>query len=116
NASANPVGGEVVAGQATIQSPDPSTLVIDQTSQKAIINWERFDIDRGETTRFVQPNSDAWVLNRITGSTEPSKILGTLQANGNVAIVNPDGILFGKDARVDVGGLIATTHDIANDD
>lgn len=116
HASANPTGGQVAAGEATISAPDTSTLQIDQTSRNAVIEWRSFDIDAGETTRFVQPDNQSWTLNRVTGETAPSHILGTLEANGNVAIVNPDGILFGRDARVDVGGLIATTHDIENDD
>lgn len=116
HASANPTGGQVAAGEATISAPDTSTLQIDQTSRNAVIEWRSFNIDAGETTRFVQPDNQSWTLNRVTGETAPSHILGTLEANGNVAIVNPDGILFGGDARVDVGGLIATTHDIENDD
>lgn len=116
NASANPTGGQVAAGQATISAPDTRTLQIDQTSRNAVIEWRSFDIEVGETTRFVQPDNQSWTLNRVTGETAPSHILGTLEANGNVAIVNPDGILFGRDARVDVGGLIATTHDEKNDD
>lgn len=115
-AAANPKGGEVVAGEATISAPDATTLLINQSSQNAVVNWHSFNIGHGETTRFVQPNRDAWILNRVNGPAAPSQILGTLEANGNVAVVNPDGILFGKDARVDVGGLIATTHDIANGD
>lgn len=116
SAGANPMGGKVVAGEAAITAPDASTVRIDQSSQNAVINWQSFNIGQDETTRFVQPTRDAWALNRVTGDTSPSHILGPLQANGNIAIVNPDGILFGKDARVDVGGLIATTNDIANDD
>lgn len=113
---ANPLGGDVVAGEAQITAPDPATLIINQTTDKAVIEWESFNIGVTDTTRFVQPSSSSWTLNRVTGAAEPSQILGTLQSNGNLAIVNPDGILFGRNARVDVGGLIATTHDIANDD
>ncbi|RWQ58827.1 filamentous hemagglutinin N-terminal domain-containing protein [Mesorhizobium sp.] len=113
---ANPLDGNVVSGSATISAPNPTTVQIDQASQNAVINWQSFNIEQGETTRFVQPNANAWTLNRVTGDIEPSRILGTLEANGNVAIINPDGILFGEGARVDVNGLIATTHDIANDD
>ncbi|NGO53481.1 filamentous hemagglutinin N-terminal domain-containing protein [Allomesorhizobium camelthorni] len=113
---ANPVDGQVVAGEAAISAPNATTLQIDQTSHSAVIEWQSFNIEAGETTRFVQPSREAWTLNRVTGNIAPSRILGTLEANGNVAIVNPDGILFGPDARVDVGGLVATTHDIANDD
>lgn len=115
-ASANPVDGNVVAGEATISAPDPSTLTIEQTSDRAIIDWRSFNIDAGETTRFLQPGSDAWTLNRVNNSNAPSVIRGTLEANGNVVIVNPDGIYFGPGSRVDVSRLIATTADIDNKD
>ena len=115
-ADANPLDGNVVSGSAAISTPSPSTVQIDQSSQNAVINWRSFNIESGETTRFVQPNTNSWTLNRVTGDMEPSRILGTLEANGNVAIVNPDGILFGEESRIDVNALIASTHDIANDD
>lgn len=113
-AMANPVGGTVTAGKAEITAPDPSTLVINQSTNRAIIDWQKFDIDPGETTRFIQPSSDSWTLNRVIGSQDPSRILGTLEANGNVVIVNPDGIHFGPGSRVDVNRLIATTSGISN--
>lgn len=115
-AFANPQNGQVVAGNATISTPDATTTQIDQSSQNVIINWGSFNIDPNETTRFVQPNADAWALNRVVGSQDPSVIAGSLQANGNIAIINPDGIVFSQGARVDVGGLVATTADIANED
>lgn len=114
-ATANPLDGQVVAGQATITTPDPSTLVVNQHSLNVVLEWGSFNIDPGETTTFVQPNADAWALNRIVGSQDPSVIAGTLNANGNIAIVNPDGIVFSQGSRVDVGGLVATTADIDND-
>ncbi|MDJ0627622.1 MAG: putative Ig domain-containing protein [Rhodobacter sp.] len=114
SARANPVGGEVVAGDATIVVPDPTTLLINQTSDRVIINWDSFNIDPGETTTFVQPNIDAWALNRVTGSQDPSAIAGTLNANGNIAIVNPDGVIFSFGSRIDVNSLIATTADTTN--
>lgn len=115
DANANPQGGEVVAGEATISTPQPNTLVVKQGTDKAIINWQKFNIAAGETTRFKQPHGDAWTLNRVIGSQDPSRILGTLEANGNVVIVNPDGVHFGPGSRVDVNRLIATTSDISND-
>lgn len=115
-ASANPQGGDVVAGTATITTPEPSTLQIDQSTNRAIINWDSFNIDAGETTRFALPNSDSWTLNRVVGSQSPSLIFGSLESNGNVVIVNPDGMHFGAGSTVDVNRLIATTADITNDD
>lgn len=115
HAAANPLDGQVVAGDATITTPDPSSLQVNQHSQNVVVEWGSFNIDAGETTTFVQPNVDAWALNRVVGSQDPSVIAGTLNANGNIAIVNPDGIVFSHGSRVDVGGLIATTSDIDND-
>lgn len=114
-ALANPLDGNVVAGQATISNPDTTTLQIDQTTDKAIVEWKSFNIDAGETTVFVQPSSDAWTLNRVVGSNDPSRIFGTLKANGNIVLVNPDGIHFGAGSTVDVNRLIASTADIEND-
>ncbi len=111
---ANPTGGTVVAGDANIQS-HANTTVITQTSSRAIVNWEDFSINHGENTQFVQPNNKSVTLNRVTGG-NPSHILGNLSANGQVFLINPNGILFGKTARVDVGGLVASTADINNHD
>ncbi len=116
SAAANPQGGQVVGGQATISTTDPNTLTVNQFSSKAIIDWHSFNIDAGETTRFLQPNSSSVILNRVVGSQDPSRIMGTLHANGTVMLVNPDGILFGPNSQVDVGGLVATTSDISNSD
>lgn len=114
-ALANPLDPVVKAGSATVSQPDARTTIINQSSNRAVIDWRRFDIAPGETTRFNQPSQDAWTLNRVTGSQSPSQIHGTLSANGNVVIVNPDGIHFGPGSRVDVNRLIATTADITND-
>ncbi len=67
-----------------------------------------------EETRFIQPSSSAIALNRIN-SGDPTNILGQLRANGQVLLINPNGILFCKNARVDVAGLVATTTDIGSD-
>ena len=114
-ALANPVGEQVVEGAATVTRPSATKTEIHQTSNKAIIEWNSFDISKGEWTQFIQPSSSAVILNRITGG-DPTKILGQLTANGTVMLVNPDGILFGRDSKIDVGGLVATTHDIDNQD
>jgi len=114
-ASANPSGGQVAHGQAVISNPDAYNTVINQTSQKLITNWQTFSIAQAETTTFNQPNSSAIALNRVIGG-DPSKILGSLKANGQVFISNPSGVLFGKNAQVNVHGLMATTHEISNED
>ena len=114
-ARANPEGGTVVAGDAAIARPSPGELVIDQRSEQAIINWRAFSIGAGELTRFVQPSASAVALNRVTGA-QVSEILGRLSANGRVYLINPNGIVFGPDAVVDVAGLIASVHDIRDRD
>ena len=111
---AEPSGGQVTAGAAGIQQSG-STTVITQTTPKVAIQWQRFDIERGETVRFDQPSAAAIALNRVIG-TDGSRILGQLQANGQVFLINPNGILFGRSAQVDVGGLVASTLNLTDDD
>ncbi|MCD2514265.1 YDG domain-containing protein, partial [Comamonas endophytica] len=113
-ALANPVGGVVTAGSAAISSA-PGSTTITQGSQNAAINWQSFNIGAGESVRFVQPNANAVALNRVVGG-DPSSILGSLSANGKVFLVNPNGILFGRGASVNVGGLVASTLNITDSD
>ncbi|MDC7903019.1 filamentous hemagglutinin N-terminal domain-containing protein, partial [Escherichia coli] len=80
-----------------------------------VANWNSFDIGKGNTVQFYQPNSSAVALNRVVGGGE-SKIMGNLKANGQVFLVNPNGVLFGKDASVSTSGFVASTRDIKNDD
>ncbi len=90
-------------------------MTVNQTSQNVALNWQSFNIGQGETVRFVQPNSSAVALNRVLGA-DPSSILGNLSANGKVFLVNPNGILFGQGAPVNVGGLVASTLNISDSD
>src|SRR5579883_2843434 len=113
---ANPQGGQVSGGSATISSPSANTVQINQSSDKAVIDWQSFNIAPNETTRFVQPSSSSIILNRINPANGASNILGMLKANGQVWLVNPAGIFFGASARVDVAGLLATTANISNAD
>ena len=112
SAVAVPAGGTVSAGSAAISSTGNQT-VIDQSSAKAVIDWNSFNIGQGESVRFNQPNASAIALNRIHDA-NPSTIQGQISANGNVWLVNPNGVLFGNHARVDVNGLLATTSIISN--
>ncbi|PKO34062.1 MAG: filamentous hemagglutinin [Betaproteobacteria bacterium HGW-Betaproteobacteria-7] len=109
-----PTGGVVAAGNASI-STGARTTTINQTTQNAAINWQSFSIGSTETVRIVQPNNNSVMLNRVLGS-DPSSILGTLSANGKVFLVNPNGILFGPGASVNVGGLVASTLNIQDSD
>ena len=113
-ALANPGGGTVAAGTASI-AQSGSTLTVDQKTKIVIINWKSFDIAAGETTRFDQPGSSSLAVNRIGGG-DPAKILGSLIANGRVVLIDGNGILFGPNAKVNIGALIATTSDAADGD
>ena len=113
SAAANPQGGVVQAGSATITS-NGSRLDIIQSSPRAVINWRSFSIGTGAQVNFQQPSAAGATLNRVTGP-EMSSILGSLTANGTVFIVNPNGILIGPGAKVDVGGLVAATANISNE-
>ncbi|WP_082413755.1 filamentous hemagglutinin N-terminal domain-containing protein [Azospirillum brasilense] len=84
-----------------------------QSTDKAIINWKSFSIDAGEKVTFQQPSASSVTLNRVTGA-DPSKIMGSLSANGTVMLVNPNGVVIGAGAKVDVGGLVATTANISD--
>jgi len=112
SALANPAGGTVSAGSASIASSG-NTIIVTETSNKAVIDWQSFNIASNETTQFIQPSSSSIVLNRISNG-NPSQIFGHLDANGNIIILNPSGVLFGAGSQVDVNGLIATTSNISN--
>ena len=89
-------------------------LLITQTSPRAILEWNKFEIGQGHRVTFKQPNINSVALNRVVGEAS-SQILGSLQANGRVFLVNPNGVVFGKDASVDVGSLVASTLDITDE-
>src|SRR6267142_1617814 len=114
SATALPTGGQVAAGAASL-SYSPNKLQIDQSTNKAILNWESFSIGSSAWVNFSQPSSSAIALNRVLG-TNPSEIFGRLTANGQVFLTNPSGVLFARSASVDVGGLFATTLSIADKD
>ena len=109
-----PTGGSVAAGSAVITTGGVA-VTIDQASAAVAINWDGFSIGQGKGVRFNQPDANAVALNRVTGA-DPSVILGNLSANGKVFLVNPNGVLFGQGAQVDVGGLVASTLDIGDAD
>jgi filamentous hemagglutinin family protein len=106
-AQAAPVGGVVGAGTASIDSSGSNTT-INQSTPKAIINWQGFNVGANESVRFNQPSSSAITLNRVIGA-DGSRIMGNLSANGRVFLINPNGILFGAGSQVNVGGMVAST-------
>ena len=112
-ALANPTAPTVVHGTASFQQA--GNILNITNSANAIINWGSFSISVGELTRFIQPSALSAVLNRVTGQ-DPSAILGALQSNGRVFLVNPNGIVFGAGAQIDVAGLVASTLNLSNED
>ena len=106
-------GGQVVAGAASF-STTAGALTITQTSDRAIINWQDFSIARGGLARFVQPDATSATLNRVISGL-PSSLAGSLEANGRVFLINPNGILVGAGARIDTAGFLASTLDVTND-
>jgi filamentous hemagglutinin family protein len=112
-ALANPTGANVVRGTAAIHQA--GNLLQITNSPNAIINWQSFSIGANEITRFVQQSPSSAVLNRVT-TQNPSQILGTLQSNGRVFLINPNGILFGAGSQVDVAGLVASTLNMSDGD
>jgi len=112
-ALANPVGPTVVNGQVTFNS-NGQQLTIANTPG-SIINWQGFSIGVGELTRFIQQSASSAVLNRVVGI-DPSVILGALQSNGRVFLINPNGILFGAGSQINVAGLVASTLNLSDAD
>lgn len=110
NPLAEPQGGQVNHGDASI-SVSGNQTTIDQRSSKAIIDWQSFSLAAHESAVFNQPDAKAIALNRVTGN-DPSSILGAIRANGQVWLINRNGVMFGPSATVDVQGLVATTADI----
>ena len=107
-----PQGASVVTGGITITTGN-NLETIKQQSQKGIINWQSFNIGAAEKTQFIQPGASSVTLNRITGG-NASSILGQLIANGQIFLINPAGVIFGANSRVDVAGLLVSTADISN--
>ncbi len=108
-----PTGQDVVSGSVSFQT-DKTQMNI-TASDKSIINYDSFSIDKDELVKFIQPSVNSVVLNRVIKE-NPSEILGLLEANGNIFLINPSGILFGKDSIVNTHGLLATTLDISDKD
>jgi filamentous hemagglutinin family protein len=110
---ANPTGPVVVQGQASIAAQG-NTLTVTNTPG-TVINWQAFSIAGNEITRFIQQSQSSSVLNRVVG-VNPSMILGALQSNGRVFLVNPNGITIGAGAQIDVAGFLASTLNLSDAD
>ena len=106
-AYANPADGTVTNGTGTI-AQSGNTMTITQNTSKMSINWQSFSIAANETVNFVQPGANSIALNRVV-SNNASNIYGHLNANGQVFLINPSGVLFAKGSQVNVGGIVAST-------
>ena len=116
-----PRSGIVKSGEASIvQGIDISSqgryfIEVNQSTEKAIIDWSSFDVGQNNLVEFVQPSTQSQILNRVLGST-PSTIAGRIKANGQVFLVNPNGILITKDGLINTNSFSASTLDISNED
>lgn len=111
-AQAAPAGGQVTAGDGSI-AQSGATTTINQTSQNLSLSWQSFDTATQETVNFVQPSASAIAVNRIY-DTNGTQFFGHLNANGQVYLINPNGILFGTGSQVNVSGLVASTLDVSD--
>ena len=113
--SRQPDGAHRRGGIGERRGAERVDLVVTQGSNRAIIDWSSFSIGSRELTKFIQPSAASAILNRVTGS-DPSALLGRLQSNGSVYLINPNGIVVGPGAHIDAGGFVASTLDATNAD
>ncbi|HYB09792.1 MAG TPA: filamentous hemagglutinin N-terminal domain-containing protein, partial [Alphaproteobacteria bacterium] len=109
-----PKGGMVVAGSASIATVGNTTNIVTSTN-RTIIDWQEFSLNTNEISNFVQNGNRSAVLNRVTGQ-DPSVLLGALSSNGQVYLINPNGVLIGGGARIDTAGFVASTLDLSDAD
>jgi filamentous hemagglutinin family protein len=114
-ALALPTGAVLRSGTGNVSETAPGQMRVDQASPRLGLDWQSFSIGSGARVQFVQPDANAVALNRVVGG-EASQIFGRLDANGQVFLVNPAGVLFARGAQVDVGGLVASTLDLSQAD
>src|SRR5689334_21283226 len=110
-----PNGEQIAGGQVSVQRPTATSMVINQATSKAVVNWQGFSIGSNESVNIHQPTSTAVLLNRVYGG-DASQIQGHLTANGQVFLLNPNGLTYGPDARVTVGGMVASTLALSDKD
>lgn len=110
-----PHGGSITVGNGSIVNSGGNQLIIKQLSDKLGINWQSFNVGPDGHVIFDQPGKNSIALNRVIGS-DGSSILGKIDANGQVFLINPNGVIFGKGAEVNVGGLVASTLNITDED
>lgn len=111
---ATPTGGEIVGGTGSITQTDIATTIY-QSSQNLAVDWQSFDVNTNEKVNFIQPSTSSIALNRILGN-NGSTIQGQINANGQVILVNPNGVFFTSTSVVNVGGIVASSLDLTPDD
>jgi filamentous hemagglutinin family protein len=114
SAATLPQGGVISVGEGSIVNSGGNQLVIKQTTDKLGVNWQSFNVGPDGQVVFEQPNSKSVALNRVVGS-DASAVLGKIDANGQVILINPNGVIVGKDAQVNVGGLVASTLNLSDE-
>jgi len=114
DANALPTGGQITVGAGSVNTAGTS-MTVTQTSDKLVAQWGSFNIGQKASVTFAQPGTQSIALNRILGQ-NPSQILGQLNANGQVFLLNPAGIIFGQTAQVNVGGLVASALNMSDTD
>jgi filamentous hemagglutinin family protein len=110
--NARPTGGSVVGGAAAISQTGSNTR-IEQSSQRAAIDWKSFNVGSQQSVTFSQPSANAVALNRVTGP-DPSQIAGRIDANGQIILVNQSGVNFYKGAQVNAAGVMVSAAGISN--
>jgi len=113
NLFANPENPTKISGDFNFHEME-NTLQINSLSDRAIIDWESFSININELTQFMQPTISSAILNRVKGI-DKSQIEGMLKSNGSIYLINPNGVIIGKDAIINTAALITSTLDISND-
>ncbi|GEM_PF-3121525 len=114
-ANALPQDGSIRSGDVQLNQVNAKRLDVNQSSEKAIVDWQSFNIAGDEHTHFQLPSNNSINLSRVIGG-QRSDIFGKLSSNGQLMLINPNGVVFGQNSRIDVHGLVATTNDIHNQD
>ena len=112
-AYALPQGPAVVSGNVSISQPTAATMQINQYTNTSIINWQGYSIAANEAVRYLQPGVSSISLNRVIGI-DPSYIYGLLTANGQVWVINPNGLLVGPNAKIETGSFLGSTLGISD--
>ncbi len=113
--AAGPTGGAVTSGAGSISHPSSSTTLIEQLSNQLTLTWKSFNVGASDTVQFSQPSASSVAINEILDA-NPSQIFGKINANGRIVLLNPNGILFGRSAELNVGSLIASSLEMTGFD